>query len=60
MDAGRGSTSVPWRPPSAEHGIAVEPHVPSLAQATFPLVRGVARLAPVRAWFRTFAERAAG
>jgi hypothetical protein len=47
----------PVREVLAEHGIAVEPHVPSLAQATFPLVRGVGGLAPVRAWFQAFAER---
>jgi hypothetical protein len=50
----------PVREVLAEHGIAIEPHVPSLAAATFPLVRGVVSLAPVRTWFRTFAERAAG
>ena len=43
----------------AEHGIRIAPHMPSLAAATFPLVRGVVALAPVRAWFGSFASRVA-
>lgn len=49
----------PVREVLADHGIAVEPQVPSLAHATFPLVLGVAGLAPVRAWCTQFAERVA-
>lgn len=41
----------------ADHGVRIAPHMPSLAQATFPLVRGLVTLAPAKAWFRTFAER---
>jgi hypothetical protein len=44
----------------AGHGVRIAPHMPSLAAATFPLVRGLVSLAPVRAWFGTFAARTSG
>jgi hypothetical protein len=56
----RKNAARPVREVLADHGVRVAPHVPSLAAATFPLMRGVVALAPVRAWFRTFAERAGG
>ncbi len=47
----------PTREVLADYGIRVAPHVPSLAAATFPLVRGVLGLAPIRAWFTQLIER---
>ena len=42
----------------AQHGMAVAPNLDALAEATYPFIRGVLQLSPVRAWFDAFAESA--
>ena len=49
----------PVRDVLADHGIRIAPNVDALADATYPLVRGIVKLAPVRGWFATFAASVA-
>ena len=50
------NASTPVRDVLAHHHVRIAPNFDALADATYPLVSGIVRLAPVRSWFASFAE----